>query len=398
MFINEEVGIYVGKQIGEQYMPWDESFNPEYSKRALRGAQMIEEGVTPKKLSKDKFEILSQTGDKTYTVSNYAHKWQCTCPDFKYCRVSCKHIHAITLWQKLSVRLQEDNKKKTMVAPLHNEFGCKFCGSLHIIKYGKKKGKQYYMCKSCARKFVFNKGFEGLCYDSRVVAATLDLYFKGVSLRKITDHLHQCHGLDIDHSTVYRWICRYIDVIEAYVATLEPELGDIWHGDEMKIKVKGEWKWLWNTMDEKTRFQLVSMISETRETQEARKTFRKSKDVARKKPKLIVTDGLASYKGAFRSEFYDHHQSVKHVADVALETGMNNVIERMHGSFREREKVMRGIKTMETPIFDGNRIYYNFIRPHQALDGKTPAELAGIGVSGENKWEELLRRSANKRR
>jgi hypothetical protein len=39
-----------------------------------------------------------------------------------------------------------------------------------------------------------------------------------------------------------------------------------------------------------------------------------------------------------------------------------------------------------------NQIYYNFIREHQALNGKTPAEVAGIGIEGENKWLEILKR------
>jgi hypothetical protein len=55
----------------------------------------------------------------------------------------------------------------------------------------------------------------------------------------------------------------------------------------------------------------------------------------------VVTDRRMSYKGTFKSEFYDRHQSVKHVAVAALETGMNNIIERMHGSVMEREKVIR---------------------------------------------------------
>jgi transposase-like protein len=184
---------------------------------------------------------------------------------------------------------------------------------------------------------------------------------------------------------------KYTDIIEAYVETLEPDVGTIWHGDEMMVKVKGEWKWLWNMMDEATRFQLVSMITDTRETQDARRTFRKSKEVTSKKPRLIVTDGLQGYRSAFNSEFYDHHRSIKHIANVALQSGLNNSIERMHGSIREREKVMRGIKSMETPFIKGNRIYLNFVRPHQALGGKTPAEAAGISISGENRWIELLR-------
>jgi hypothetical protein len=80
---------------------------------------------------------------------------------------------------------------------------------------------------------------------------------------------------------------------------------------------------------------------------------------------------------------------------VALQESLNNVLERMHGSIREREKVMRGIKVDDTPLLPMNQIYYNFIRGHQALGGRTPAEIAGVGIHGENKWEELLKRSVN---
>ena len=54
---------------------------------------------------------------------------------------------------------------------------------------------------------------------------------------------------------------------------------------------------------------------------------------------------------------------------------------------------MRGIKVDGTPIIPMNQIYYNFIRPHMGLDGVTPAEMAGVGIEGDNKWEGLLRRS-----
>jgi hypothetical protein len=47
-------------------------------------------------------------------------------------------------------------------------------------------------------------------------------------------------------------------------------------------------------------------------------------------------------------------------------------------------------------MMDGLRIYYNFIRPHMALDGKTPAEASGITVKGKNKWLTLIQ-NASKR-
>lgn len=52
-------------------------------------------------------------------------------------------------------------------------------------------------------------------------------------------------------------------------------------------------------MDEKTRFHMVSVITKTREIEDAKKAFRKSKEVGNKKPRLMVTDGLPSYKKAF---------------------------------------------------------------------------------------------------
>ncbi len=375
-------------------MPYDESTNPEYSKRQLRGYQMIENGIEPKQLSQNKFEIPSQSKDLKYVVTSFANSWSCTCPDYQFRHVSCKHIFAVTLWQKLSKKIEEQHKEiSTCATTLNNEISCKFCGSSQIIKYGKANNKQVYKCKSCARKFVPNEGFEGMKYDPRVVTTTLDLYFKGVSLRKIADHLKQCYSLELDHSTVYRWIDKYTEIIEAYVSTLVPEVGNIWHTDEMKVKFSGEWRWVWNVMDERTRFHLVSVISETRETKDARRAFKESKKVAGKKPNAMVTDGLQSYKGAFKKEFYDHHQSCKHIADVALQESLNNVLERMHGSIREREKVMRGLKVDDTPILPMNQIYYNFIRPHSTLNGKTPAEAAGIGIDGENKWLGLLNKS-----
>jgi len=42
-------------------------------------------------------------------------------------------------------------------------------------------------------------------------------------------------------------------------------------------------------------------------------------------------------------------------------------------------------------------IFYDFIRPHQTLKGKTPAQVARIdAANGQNKWQELLKKSLAK--
>lgn len=81
----------------------------------------------------------------------------------------------------------------------------------------------------------------------------------------------------------------------------------------------------------------------------------------------------------------------KHVRHVHLQGDMNNnKMERMNGEIRDREKVMRGLKKADTPILEGYQIYHNYFRPHEGLDGQTPAEAANIRIEGKNKWITLI--------
>jgi len=76
----------------------------------------------------------------------------------------------------------------------------------------------------------------------------------------------------------------------------------------------------------------------------------------------------------------------------------NNPMERYHSTFKgERVRPARGIKTTDTAILDGQRIYYNHLREHQAL-GKTPAQATGLDLDlGVNKWESLIKKALNPR-
>lgn len=71
-------------------------------------------------------------------------------------------------------------------------------------------------------------------------------------------------------------------------------------------------------------------------------------------------------------------------------------MERLNGEVRDREKTMRGLKIQNTAVLSGYQIYHNYIRPHEGLDGKTPAEVCGINVEGQNKWITLIQNASNK--
>ena len=144
---------------------------------------------------------------------------------------------------------------------------------------------------------------------------------------------------------------------------------------------------------DETRYWIAQEVADTKYVHDARALFAKSKEIVGKRPLTLITDGAQNYQRAFNKEFYTNRnpQSV-HIRDIRFSGQVhNNKMERMNGEVRDREKVMRGLKRMDTPILKGAQIYHNFIKPHEGLDGRTPAERAGVGVAGQNKWLALLK-------
>lgn len=98
---------------------------------------------------------------------------------------------------------------------------------------------------------------------------------------------------------------------------------------------------------------------------------------------ILFSDKLKRHSQVF--------SDAKHVYNCEItKRENNNRIERLNGTLRERTKVSRGWKTSKTPIAEGQRIQYNFVKPHMALDGLTPAQKAGVKIEGRNRWRIMI--------
>ena len=69
-------------------------------------------------------------------------------------------------------------------------------------------------------------------------------------------------------------------------------------------------------------------------------------------------------------------------------------MEAFNGTVRSREKVMRSLKREDSPILSGYQIFHNHVRSHMALNQKTPGDMAGIEVRGENKWLTIIQNAS----
>ena len=90
---------------------------------------------------------------------------------------------------------------------------CFYCKSPNVVKYGKRKTKiaikQLYHCNKCKRKFIEEKDFERIKGGEKITGVILDLYFRGLSLRSIEDHLLKAYKINLRHTSVLRRIKKF---------------------------------------------------------------------------------------------------------------------------------------------------------------------------------------------
>ena len=345
----------------------------------------------------DYYYIKSQTTNREYTIwlskVGSSDTWKCNCPDHMFRGKHCKHIHAIE--SSINFREEKREKNKVIISPISNT-NCIFCQSDNIIKDGLRHNKygdiQKWYCKNCNHCFTINVGFQKMKNNPKGITTAMHLYFSGESLRNTAKSLRLL-GMDVSHQTIYNWIKKYVKLMQKYLNRIVPEVGDAWRADEIFIKVRGKLKYLFSMMDDETRFWISQEVADRKEGHDARGLLQKAKQVTKKKPKTFTTDGLGSYHVAYKKEFWTvkRQNRTVHVRHIHLQKDMhNNKMERLNGEFRDREKVIRGIKKKNSVIIDGYQLFHNYFRPHMGLKGNTPAQICGIQIQGNNKWKTLI--------
>jgi transposase-like protein len=229
--------------------------------------------------------------------------------------------------------------------------------------------------------------------DKNIVVAALNFYYDGLSLRKAQRNLEQVFGEKVSQVTILNWIKKYSRLVKEYMVTQVPQLSGLWHEDETMIQCRGRSIWFWEMIDEDTKFMVASHLSGTRSMEDTIAIFQKGFDQSKVRPRAVFVDGSHVYSSAFNKVFYTMRKDtrpelVQRVGIRARET--NNIVERLHGTLKDRTKPMRGLKSFESTklLLEGYAVHYNCVRPHQSLGGKTPAQAARMGVPSN--WRGLI--------
>jgi len=348
--------------------------------------------------------------NKKYRVTHF-DSYSCNCKDFELrCRgngLYCKHIKVILLFEKIKTKYEiqpKVEKEIELIIDIPKKECCPYCQSEKLIARGVRKTKlgekQRHSCKDCGKRFVLSpiKNIKG---NEKLVCLAMDCYYKGLSYRDIADQFKQFYGLSLHHETIRRWILRFSKIMEKYSKTLTPKTSGVWNADETLILTKRgidknnhnkEYDYVWNVIDNKTKFLLASINSgRSRKSKDAQKVFTEALNQNGKIPYQIIADGYRGYEDGCRKTFrnWGRERKVKFTSIKGHRKEINNnAIESHHTQQKEFHKIRRGVKETQT-YQDGFKVYHNFIRKN-IKDKTTPAEKCGIEIHNPNKWSGLL--------
>jgi len=260
---------------------------------------------------------------------------------------------------------------------VNNNYNCKYCHSDNVVKFGTYEGIQRYWCKDCRRKFVPDRAVPKMKTPLAAVASAMSCYFGGMPLDAIQRHLQQQYNIYMSESGIYNWVTRFSRQAVERLKDFNPETGDTWVADETVIKVAGKNIWFWDVIDEKSRYLLASRLSTSRTTKDAALVMKEAQRAAGKTPKRIITDRLAAYVDGIELVF---GADTKHVQGKPfVDKDSTNLIERFHGTMKDRTNVIRGFKNMKNAqlLTDAWLVHYNFFKEHESLGNIPPAQKMG---------------------
>ena len=245
------------------------------------------------------------------------------------------------------------------------------------------------------------------------ISQSIDLFYRGVSTRKVQEHLSVFHPHNASNVSIYKWVVKYGKMISAYTNKLSADVGAEVQVDEVefhrrkshKAKQGVEKNYFVDSICPETKFMVASCYGRKRSGKEIKKVMQEIKAKSKDKVKVITTDGFHAYKKVVKSVFgYNLHLKrynvVHNIVNASKGDGFNHPIERLHNNVRARTKVMRGFHGSihsANAILKGYEVYYNFITKHQAIKC-CPYELVMPELKEElkdvkNKWLELIRLS-----
>jgi putative transposase len=148
-------------------------------------------------------------------------------------------------------------------------------------------------------------------FPPEIIARAVWLYYRcPLSLRHVEEMLFE-RGIAVSYETIRRWGRKHGPDYARRIRRKPPSSNDVWHLDEVAVRVNGKTCWLRRAVDQDG-YVLDEIVPVRRNTKAARRLWIRLLKKQGLLPKRMVTDRLRSYGAAKRQVIPDvEHRSHK---------------------------------------------------------------------------------------
>ena len=183
--------------------------------------------------------------------------------------------------------------------------------------------------------------FKGAHFPQDVILMGVRWYVAYPLSTRHVEELMEERGVEVDHSTINRWVIKYSPLLEAAFHRRKRPVWVSWRMDETYMKVKGEWRYLYRAVDKQGQT-IDFLLTEQRDEQAAKRFLIKA--IRRHGvPEKITIDGSAANKAAITS-YNEEHGTAIEIRQIKY---LNNIVEQDHRGVKRITCPMLGFKAFE---------------------------------------------------
>jgi putative transposase len=193
-----------------------------------------------------------------------------------------------------------------------------------------------------------------------------------LSLRNLEEMMRE-HGIEVDHSTVHRWVIKLVPLFEKAFRKHKRPVGKSWRMDETYIKVRGQWKYLYRAVD-KAGDTVDFLFRARRDRAAAQRYFEKAID-RNGAPETVTVDKSGANLAALQAINAGRETPIT----VRQCKYLNNIVEQDHRAIKRITKPMRGFKEFRCAriILSGIELMHMIRKGQmQAKEGTHPSAAA----------------------
>ena len=184
--------------------------------------------------------------------------------------------------------------------------------------------------------------FKGSHFEREVILWGMRWYVAyPISYRQLEEMMQE-RGVEVDHSTLNRWVLKYVPLLEREFRACKQPVGPSWRLDETYVRVKGSWKYLYRAVD-KAGATVDFLLTAKQDHKAALRFLRKAIKWNGTREKITIDKS-----GANTAAIESHNAETGVGIEIRRIKYLNSIVEQDHRAIKRRLRPMLGFKSFRS--------------------------------------------------